>query len=331
MQDLMGRLTALDPDASETLKVVTYFDALVARSVGVESMLRGAALLSGASAGHDDGRRAIRVRADGVRVEPGAVEPTWPMRETGPASMAWLEREGEPHRNDAMVLERLALALGIIQARRSIGAEGAVELAISGYASPEERAGAVARLRLDGPLRVLASLPDPEPVPRYPSAVVITPRGLIRATVLEAHGSLSNVWPATPAPRVGIGRPAVGANLADSWTSALFALRLTTPTEQILRAEDLGAFLVIAESMDAAAMHPDVLVLAALDARSLELLDAIVTERSVRGAAALLGRHHSSVQERVTDLVERLGYDPRTPRGHTRYDLARMLLRLSEA
>ena len=40
MQDLLGRLTALDPDASETLKVVSYFDTLIARAVGVESMLR---------------------------------------------------------------------------------------------------------------------------------------------------------------------------------------------------------------------------------------------------------------------------------------------------
>ena len=55
MQDLLGRLTALDPDASETLKVVTYFDALVARSVGVESMVRGAAVLSGATVGQRDG------------------------------------------------------------------------------------------------------------------------------------------------------------------------------------------------------------------------------------------------------------------------------------
>jgi len=65
MQDLLGRLTALDPDASETLKVVSYFDALVARSVGVESMLRGAALLSGATVGHRDGRHTMRVQADG--------------------------------------------------------------------------------------------------------------------------------------------------------------------------------------------------------------------------------------------------------------------------
>jgi hypothetical protein len=34
------------------------------------------------------------------------------------------------------------------------------------------------------------------------------------------------------------------------------------------------------------------------------------------------------LQERLTALVETLGYDPRTSRGHARYVLARMLLTL---
>ena len=72
----------------------------------------------------------------------------------------------------------------------------------------------------------------------------------------------------------------------------------------------------------------DAAALAALDHRSRELLDAVTEQQSVRAAAARLGRHHSSVQERLTALVETLGYDPRTSRGHARYVLARMLLTL---
>ncbi|MGI0520355.1 helix-turn-helix domain-containing protein, partial [Microbacterium maritypicum] len=64
------------------------------------------------------------------------------------------------------------------------------------------------------------------------------------------------------------------------------------------------------------------------DHRSREILDAVTEQQSVRAAAARLGRHHSSVQERLTALVETLGYDPRTSRGHARYVLARMLLTL---
>ena len=73
---------------------------------------------------------------------------------------------------------------------------------------------------------------------------------------------------------------------------------------------------------------PDAAVLARLDERSRELLDAVTEEQSVRAAAVRLGRHHSSVQERLTALVDTLGYDPRTSRGHARYVLARMLLTL---
>ena len=326
MQDLLGRLTALDPDASETLKVVSYFDALVARSVGVESMLRGAAVLSGAPVGHREGAHAVRVRADGVRVDPVEPDPAWMSRDSGPDAVVWIERDGAPHTNDAMILERLSLALGIIHARRSVGAESAVELAISAYASPDERARATARLRLDGVLRVLASPPDPAPAARHPSAIVATRHGLTRATIVDA-GTGADAW-AAPAPRVGIGT--VGGDLADSWASALVAVRLTSPDEPVVDAADLGAFVLIADAASSEPLHPDAAVLADLDARSLALLDAVVAASSVRAAAARLGRHHSSIQERVTALTEQLGYDPRSARGHTRFALARMLLRLSE-
>ncbi|MGW8482534.1 helix-turn-helix domain-containing protein [Microbacterium sp. NPDC055903] len=327
MQDLLGRLTALDPDASETLKVVSYFDALVARSVGAESMLRGAALLSGATVGHRDGRSVVRVRADGIRIDPADVRGAWPHRESGPDAVAWIEREGPAHTNDAMILERLCLALGILRARRSVGQESAVELAISAYASDDERVGALARLRLGAAaMRVIASPPDPAPLAEHPSAVVATRHGLTRATIVDASTDPVSVW-AVPVARLGVGSS--GRDLAASWAAALVAVRLTTPDEPVILADDLGAFLLVAEAADGSPLHPDAAVLAELDPRSLALLDAIAETQSVRAAAARLGRHHSSIQDRVASLTEELGYDPRSSRGHTRYALARMLLRLA--
>ena len=331
MQDLLGRLTALDPDASETLKVVSYFDTLVARSVGIESMLRGAAVLSGATVGHRDPRQVIRVRADGVRIEPADPGQNWTLRESSPDAVAWIEREGAAHRNDAMILERLTLALGIIRARRSGDPESAVELAISGFASASERAAAVSRLRLaPGPLRVIASPPDP--APSHPSAVVATRHGLTRATIVRAEeeaDAAAAVWAEAAGVRRGIGTAGQGEHLPTSWADALIAVRLTTPDEPIMIADDLGAFLLIADAADSGPVHPDAAALAQLDHRSLELLDAVVDEHSVRAAAVRIGRHHSSVQERLTALVDVLGYDPRTPRGQARYVIARMLLRLA--
>lgn len=330
MQDLLGRLTALDPDASETLKVVSYFDALVSRSVGVESMLRGAALLSGTTVGQRDGTQIVRVREDGVRIDPVAPDGDRPMRDSGPDAVVWIEREGEPHTNDAMILERLALALGIIRARRAVGPESAVELAISSYPSDEERAGALSRLRLPAaPLRIVASPPDPAPLPQHPSAVVATRHGLTRATILPADMIATTAWPDTTALRLGIGLSGPGEHLPRSWSAAMIAARLTSGDEPVVDAVALGAALVVAEAADAGVPHPDVTALARLDERSLELLDAVVDTQSVRAAATRLGRHHSSVQERLTALVETLGYDPRTSRGHARYALARMLLTLA--
>ncbi len=331
MQDLLGRLTALDPDASETLKVVSYFDALVERSVGVESMLRGAAVLSGATVGQRDGRQIMRVRADGVRIDPADPGDAWKLRDSGPDAVVWIEREGEAHTNDAMILERLALALGIIRARRSVGTESAVELAISSYAGADERVGALSRLRLaPGRYRVVASLPDPEPRQQHPSAVVATRHGLTRATILPDDVAAEDAWEGATELRRGVGTTVDGGQLPESWSSALIAVRLTTPAEPTLAAADLGALLLVAETADPGARHPDAAALAGLDARSLDLLDAVIDEQSVRAAAVRLGRHHSSVQERLTALIETLGYDPRTSRGHARFVLARMLLRLAD-
>lgn len=331
MQDLLGRLTALDPDASETLKVVAYFDALVARSVGVESMLRGAAVLSGATVGVRHDSQIVRVAAGGERVEPREPDESWMQRESGQDAVAWIERDGEPHTNDAMILERLALALGIVRARRSVGAESAVELAISSYASVDERASALLRLRMpDATLRVVASPPDPAPLAQHPSSVVATRHGLTRATILDAATDPSSAWPAGSAPRLGVGLTVPGVDLPDSWAAALIAVRLTSEAEPAVHAVDLGAALIVAQVADSEALHPDAAALRSLDQRTLELLDALAEERSVRGAAARIGRHHSSIQERLTSLIDTLGYDPRTARGHTRYALARMLCTLAD-
>ncbi|KJL42285.1 hypothetical protein [Microbacterium trichothecenolyticum] len=324
MQDLLGRLTALDPDASETLKVVSYFDALITRLVGAESMLRGAALLAGATVGYRDGSHLTRLSAEGRRLPPAAPD-GWPRHQAGTDAEVWLERQGNQHANDAMILERLALALGIIRARRTIGAESAVELVISSYTEPDERVAALARLRIEpGTLRVIASPPDPAPEPSHPSAVVTTRYGLTRATIVDSIIDPQAAW--SEPPRLGIGLAVLSDRLPASWSSALIAARLSTPAEPMLDAADLGAALAIAESAETAPLHPDAAALMRLDPSSLELLDVLSAERSVRGAAIRLGRHHSSVQERVGTLACQIGYDPRSARGHTRYAIARMLM-----
>lgn len=379
MKELVGRLTALDPEASESLKVIGYFDALVAGGVGVEALLRGAAALSGVPAGFASASRRFRIGPDGGRltideadVPPAAVpsagagraaadagpaggRPTGmpradapgahgavatPVsRRVGPDGIVWIERLGAPHANDAMVLERLAIAVDITTARRAADGTGAVETAVNPHATADERGRALARLRLDGigGLRAVAFPADGPFDARSSSAIVATPHGLARAVIVRAdeagelvRTSATDAAPHARSPRVGIGLTLAPERLPESWASALIALRLSCPDEPVVDSADLGALLLFAEAADeASALHPDAAALAALDERSRAVLDALADAGSVRAAAERLGMHHSSVQARAATLAGTLGYDPRTTRGRTRYALARTILTLA--
>ncbi|GAA2447880.1 helix-turn-helix domain-containing protein [Agromyces soli] len=335
MQELVGRLTALDPEASQTLKVVTYFDALVAAGVGAEALLRGAAALSGAPVGFLGSARGLRVGQDGRRLPSPVAPPVGGrVRTVGDGAVCWLERSGDPHANDAMVLERLAIALGISEARRAAGGSGlagAVEIAVNPHATAEERGSAIARLQLDAEPRVraVAAPHDAEPPRDAPSAVVATRHGLVRAVLRRAEepGSVR-----AETAQLGLGLALPPERLPESWASALVALRLTDDARPLVDAAELGGLLLLAEAADARSEpHPDAVTLAALDPRAIALLDALAETGSVRGAAARCGIHHSTVQERLLVLGRRLGYDPRSPQGRTRYAVARVLVTLSVA
>src|SRR6185437_4807978 len=184
MQELAGRLTALDPEASETLKVVSYFDALVAGGAGLESIVRAAAVLSGVVAGAHAGARRIRIDPHGGTCTDNPPSADWPSSEAGGASV-WIEREGAAHANDAMILERLSLAVAIVDARRSGMDAGALETALDAARSSEERAAAARRLGLDAgrSLVVSAHAADVPATPGVRSTIIATPEGLVRATV----------------------------------------------------------------------------------------------------------------------------------------------------
>ncbi|WP_245741376.1 CdaR family protein [Herbiconiux ginsengi] len=374
-------MTALDPEASESLKVIAYFDALVEGHASLEVLLRGAAVLCGCAAGFTSGAPAatgstnttatapaasttMRVDARGQRTHAGetparspasASEPwlTHPLPDGG---RVWIERTGTPHANDAMVLERLAIGLSISLDRSSpaVQERRALEILLSPDETPDARADAVRRLRLDGvPLVRIAAQParDSRDDPR--GVVVDTAAGRVRARILlldEGQETTSTpVGPATDTvkatsatTRTGIGTAAAPLDLAASWASAILALRMTSPREPVLRADDLGVVLLAAEAADAGrATHPDVEAVGAVatGARgghdrttdALEVLDALARTDSVRAAAILAGVHHSTMQARAADLAEALGFDPRTPAGRIRLSDALRLHRLATA
>lgn len=348
MQQLVGRLTALDPEASATLKVVSYFDTLVGHEVGVETLLRGASVLSGCPVGYDPGKPTARLRVSpaGQRLPAGPPQ-DWPSVQAGPGAVVWLERSGVPHANDAMILERLALAVAISRsrARPAPGLHRAVECVIDGDAPGEDRATAAAQLGLDPRRRVRAVARQAgQPAGDHPSSIVSTPFGLARAEIVPATAGPRRGGPAgrSAGPgheegagaRAGIGPAVEPSALPRSWSAALVALRLTDGDSPVLAADELGAVLLLAEAADAAPQpHPDVAALDALAAgqAALPTLDALAHAGTARAAAGLLGLHHSTVQSRLAGAAAILGYDPRTPDGRTRYVLARTLQRLRNA
>lgn len=321
MQELVGRITALDPEASETLKVIAYFDALSLAGVGVDALVRGAAALSGTIAGADHRGRVIRRTPGG---QPAA-EPQGhrSCQRESTSGTVWLEREGPDHANDAMVLERLALATELLDARRMPTSD--LEIMLDADRSLAERTTAMARLRIDAgsQVRLVATHAGDRRPSSALTALVPTAHGLLLATLWRADG----VPHSTPA-GIGLWVPATHAH--ESWESAHIALQLCAVDRPVVDATDLGALLLVARAYDPEAPHPDVRTLARLDERSAHILLVLVEADSLRAAATTLGMHHSTLQAKHEWLTAELGYDPRTITGRIRYATAELLRRLTD-
>ncbi len=323
MQELAGRLTALDPEASASLKVIASFDALVAGGVGIEALVRAAAVLGGTIAGARIGGRTTRVDADG-RVAPDGDAAQWPQVSDGDGTV-WIERDGAAHANDAMILERLALAVAVIRSRRVEPVAGAVEVLIDGSRHADERERALQRLHLDRaqPLMIVASHGGLSMPVAGASTTLTLPDGLLRATIAEPSAAISPDRPA------GVAVAASPYALAEAWHDARSLLRLASPRHPVVRDDELGALILLVRAYDPTQpAHPDVEALCELDDATLRILDELVAAESVRAAATALSLHHSTLQARHEALSRMLGYDPRSAIGRTRYETARLLSRL---
>lgn len=332
MQELVGRLTSLDPEASESLKVIAYFDALVDGRASLEVLLRGAAVLGGCAAGFVTGRSVTGVNPQGTRITlvdapaPGR----WPEHAVPGGGRAWIERDGAQHANDEMILERLAIAIGIMLERSAPQAamRKAVETVIDGSEPAEGRRLAAVRLRLEPASRLVVVA---EPTSASPAeghhTVVVTPVGPVRARIHHLDGD------AVTAERAGIGYAVASDGLDRSWASALTALRLTSASQPVLRADDLGGIILLADALGSQGFdHPDLAALRyQLEAapRLVSIVEAMVTADSVRAAAVTAGLHHSTMQTHAVDLSSALGFDVRTSTGRTRLSIALSLYRLA--
>ncbi|WP_457962316.1 hypothetical protein M1E17_12125 [Arthrobacter sp. D1-29] len=351
MQGLVWRLKALDPEASESLKVIAYFDALVDGHASAQVLLSGAAVLSGCPAGYASDGSTVRVDASGTKTDagapaPGAPDGGWPWHAFGDGGRVWIERPGPAFANDEMILERVAIALGISLDRTSpvAASRRAVETLLDAAASLDRRMDAAAMLHLDRhtSYRVVAVPASTELA--GPRTVVYTAVGPVRAAVLrfsatelaEGRNSAPNTARNTPdASPAGIGLAMTPESLHRSWATALLALRLTSPRHPRQLADDLGSLLVFAEAADASSYEtPDLTALKRLvkqQPKALGLLESVACANSLRAVADEAGLHHSSVQARAADFSAELNFDVRTALGRVRLSLALALYRLNTA
>lgn len=333
MQELLGRLAALDPEASLSLRVIACFDELVVGNVNTRGLLSAAASLAGCAAGfrQDSPPLAMRVSPSGEVLRDGEPAQTPPLTDTTEGISVWLEREGERRANDAIIVERLALAVRIRHGRTGRDRDNRRELAV--VLDPElpleARVTAAARLGLapGGRYRVLAA-----PLfavwtvhPNGPEDVVPTPYGSIHAVVLPPT---SGTFDATPA---GVGTSESVEHLHRSFRTALVALRLCDPPlTPLVDADDYGGLISILADMPADSDLPDVEVLDHIMAHSWgrSTVDALVRAGSVRQAARLADVHHSTLQTRLDAITGQFGFDPFDGLGRARLGIAYLVWRL---
>ncbi|WP_017597696.1 hypothetical protein, partial [Nocardiopsis lucentensis] len=252
MRELLGRITALDPEAGAAVRVITYFDALA--GTGVEPIVRGAAVLTGLPAGFVDRSRAVAVRvAPDGSVDRAAADPdpSWcSVRGGSVDGVLWLERSGEPGPVEAVVLERASAALRVhleLTAPAG-GGEELAKMAVDSRVAESVRGRAARRLGFGARARVRA---------------VAVSGGAVRVVTASEE-------PVDGASRAGVGPEVDVSDLPESWEDAARALRFTAegtgadPGPRVVRAEELGGLLLLADAVgpgwepvpDVAALEP---------------------------------------------------------------------------
>ncbi|OZE89170.1 hypothetical protein CH302_29240 [Rhodococcus sp. 15-2388-1-1a] len=227
MQELLGKISALDPDASLGIRVIACFDELIRGNVNSRALLSTAASLAGCPAGLqvDDPARTMRMTPGGEELDgpgPGTVL----SYELPGNAEVWLERQGAPHPNDAIIVERLALSIGVrlgmerrdLEPRRDLGT------ALDAPRDPMERRAAAERLGLrTGQSYRIVAAPLFAVWQSHPSGagdVVNTAYGAIHIVVVDAHADRLDVRPSGAGIAVGID------DLDFSLRTAMVALQL---------------------------------------------------------------------------------------------------------
>lgn len=305
MKGLLLRLSALDANAENAVRVISFFDELVARRVDVDTLVRSAAQLAECPVGVGE-----------------PVPSTATVRHLPDGTAVWLGRPAPGLALDEIVLERLAIAAAILLDHPSVpptglGDAALVELALSAAAGEAERSRA---LHLLG-MRPQAKL----------TVFALTTAVAGRSTELGSLHAVLGEGPDLPPDTLAGVATGRGIDAPIAWRHARTAVRFAGHGSRVVRWDDLGAVAVLA-SLRRADIN-EVADVAALDRLgkdqdTIEVLKAFCATDSVRKAATLVYRHHSTVAARLAAAEARLGFSLNTSEGRRRLDLALVLRHL---
>ncbi len=337
MQELLGRIARLDPSASLGLRVIACFDELVVGNVNTHALLASAASLAACTTGFQQRSpaRTIRIAPDGHREDGPAPDPLPDLSaEVASDLHVWLERDGAPHPNDAIILERLALAVRIRHGhgRREFDNRRHFGLVVDESVAVDQRYVSAAAIGLIPDRRYRIAVAPLFAVwdshPSGPEDVVPTRFGPVHAVVIPADDADLSATPCG----VGVSTPVI--DLHHSFRTALVALRLCDPpTKGLIHADEFGGLIGLLADTGGSTTHPDVERLQTVLANSwgLSTVEAIVRAGTVRQAAREAGVHHSTMQDRVETITDALGFDPLDGFGRTRLGTAHLMWRLNNS
>lgn len=331
MQELLGRLRALDPEASEGLRVIACFDELMAGGVAAHGLLSAAAALAGTATGMRRGGVTVRVDPRGETLA-GAAPADCATAEVTSGAVAWIERDPRhPRANDALILERLALALRLRldPSLDRVAVQRDLATAVDPARPQAERMDAASRLRLTSGVSYRVTVAPLFATwrrhPEGPEDVVSTPFGPVHVAVILADAEVDG------AP-LGVGGIATIDDLPRSFRTALIALRLHDDRAAApVRADDLGGLAeLLADLPEHELADRDAAGMSAIMEHSWgpATVDALVRTSTVREAARAAGIHHSTMTTRVETAQGVLGFDPLGGLGRTRLGIAFLRWRL---
>ena len=365
MRGLLSKLAGIDTTAERGLRVIEFFDQLVAHRADVEAVVRATAVLAETTAGaiFDEFADIVTVTADGRALSAAGPGPHALVNEIviddDTVGRVWLDRTeaSDGHEWDELIVARMSLALATFHARRYDDTGGrlgltdpAVVHVLLRETSTETEAARASRLlgfAVGQLVRVIAVTADEHVeagLPDLRAAVATASGGRAIATAMSNNLAVivvSGEAPVTPPLPAGIsaciGPRTEVENCARSWSQARRGVRFAATRgsrPHWASTDELGSVIALVDlNPEDVSKLADVKAIAKLAAvktgdLDLQVLDEMSWLASGRDVATALHMHHSSVAYRIDGISRALGFDIRTTEGRYRARTALLLWQL---